>query len=55
MATTRKTITLIDKQDKWIKAQISSGDYINESEYMRNLIRKDQAERGQPMVLKAAI
>lgn len=42
MATIRKTITLTDQQDKWIKSQISNGDYTNESEYFRDLIRRDQ-------------
>ncbi|MEJ2538045.1 MAG: type II toxin-antitoxin system ParD family antitoxin, partial [Calditrichia bacterium] len=29
MATVRKTITLTDAQDDWIKAQVASGDYTN--------------------------
>ena len=42
MATVRKTITLTDQQDEWIKSQISNGDYTNDSEYIRDLIRRDQ-------------
>ncbi|MFV1998559.1 MAG: type II toxin-antitoxin system ParD family antitoxin [Acidiferrobacterales bacterium] len=42
MATVRKTITLTDKQDAWIKSQITNGDYTNDSEYVRDLIRRDQ-------------
>lgn len=42
MATVRKTITLTDTQDDWIKAQITNGDYTNDSEYFRDLIRRDQ-------------
>ena len=42
MATVRKTITLTDQQDEWIKSQISNGDYTNDSEYLRDLIRRDQ-------------
>jgi antitoxin ParD1/3/4 len=42
MATVRKTITLTDKQDEWIKSQIANGDYTNDSEYFRDLIRRDQ-------------
>ena len=45
MGTVRKTITLTDKQDQWVKAQISRGDYTNDSEYFRDLVRRDQ-ERG---------
>jgi antitoxin ParD1/3/4 len=40
--TTRKTITLSGQQDAWIKARIQSGDYTNDSEYIRDLIRRDQ-------------
>ena len=43
MATVRKTITLTDKQDAWVKAQIEQGDYTNDSEYFRDLVRRDQA------------
>lgn len=42
MATTRKTITVSEQQDMWIKARIASGDFTNDSEYVRDLIRKDQ-------------
>ena len=42
MATVRKTITLTGAQDDWIKAQVASGDYTNDSEYFRDLIRRDQ-------------
>jgi antitoxin ParD1/3/4 len=38
MGTVRKTITLTDKQDDWIKAQIDAGHYTNDSEYIRVLI-----------------
>jgi len=42
----RKTITMPEPMDDWIKAQIDSGRYGNDSEYVRDLIRKDQ-ERSQ--------
>ena len=41
MTTVRKTITLTDQQDEWIKSQISNGDYTNDSEYFRDLSRLD--------------
>lgn len=34
MGTVRKTITLTDQQDEWIKAQIDAGRYANDSEYI---------------------
>jgi antitoxin ParD1/3/4 len=42
MATVRKTLTLTDQQDEWVKAQIARGDFTNDSEYIRDLIRRDQ-------------
>ena len=42
MGTVRKTITLTDKQDEWVKAQIARGDYTNDSEYFRDLVRRHQ-------------
>lgn len=52
MATVRKTITLTDAQDDWIKAQVANGDFTNDSEYFRDLIRRDQEKE---RALKGAI
>lgn len=53
MGTIRKTVTLTDKQDQWIKAQIEAGRFTNDSEYIRDLIRRDQ--EGKFRALKAAV
>ncbi len=45
MGTVRKTITLTDQQNAWIAAQIAAGQYTNDSEAIRDLIRREQ-ERG---------
>ena len=55
MGTTRKTITVTDQQDKWIKAQIDGGDFINDSEYIRDLIRRDQARQSEVNVIRSAL
>ncbi len=55
MTTIRKTITLTDKQDEWIKAQIASGDFTNDSEYIRDLVRRDQELSDKFNALKLAI
>lgn len=55
MSTTRKTITLTKQQDQWVKARITSGDYTNDSEYFRDLVRRDQAQNSKFLVLKRAI
>ncbi len=55
MKTTRKTITLSEQQDAWVKARIDSGDYTNDSEYFRDMIRRDQRENREMLGLKGAI
>ena len=55
MTTVRKTITLTAKQDQWIKAQITSGDFTNDSEYIRDLVRRDQEQNARFQALKIAI
>ena len=55
MGTIRKTITLTDQQDQWIKSQIAAGEYTNDSEYIRDLVRRDQEQNSKFKALKAAI
>jgi len=45
MATVRKTIIVTEQQDGYIKAQVAAGDYTNDSEYVRALIRRDQEDK----------
>ena len=47
MSTVRKTITLTRKQDDWIKTQIERGDYTNDSECIRDLIRREQERQDE--------
>lgn len=55
MGTTRTTITVTDQQDSWIKAQIAAGEYTNDSEYIRDLIRRDQASQAEIEAVRAAL
>ena len=55
MTTTRKTITLTKQQNDWVKTQIANGDYTNDSEYFRDLVRRDQEQNSRFKALKAAI
>ncbi len=55
MSIIRKTITFTEKQDKWIKSQISAGEFTSDSEYLCDLVRRDQAQKEQFFVLKSAI
>ncbi|MGB7395335.1 MAG: type II toxin-antitoxin system ParD family antitoxin [Pricia sp.] len=55
MATIRKSITFTEQQDRWIKEQIEKGDYTNDSEYLRDLVRRDQGNQQKLEELRAAI
>lgn len=55
MVTVRKSITLTDKQDGWIKAQIDAGHYTNDSEYIRDLIRREQERSAEIEAIRAAL
>jgi len=55
MTTIRKTITLSDVQDAWIKSQIQRGAFTNDSEYIRDLVRRDQQQANSFANLREAI
>jgi len=55
MATVRKTITLTNQQDGWIKSQINAGHYTNDSEFIRDLIRRDQERSLEIEAMRAAL
>ena len=47
MGITRKTITVTDQQDVWIKSRIKAGVFTDDSDYVRDLIRRDQARNAE--------
>lgn len=55
MGTKRKTITITDNQDNWIKSQIKAGKFTNDSEYIRDLIRRDQTSQADIEAIRAAL
>ncbi len=55
MATVRKTISVTDQQNDWIKAQIERGDFANESEVIRALIRTAQSRDAELESLREAL
>ena len=42
MGMVKKSISITEQQDNWIKAQIETGHFGNESEIIRELIRERQ-------------
>jgi len=55
MGLVKKSITVTDQQNNWIKSRIAAGDYGNDSEYLRDLIRQDKAENEKLIKLQAAV
>ncbi len=51
----KKSITVTEQQEEWIKAQIASGDYGNESEIFRDLIRQKQTQNAEIKAIRAAL
>lgn len=55
MGTVRKTVTLTATQDDWIKSQIDAGRYTNDSECIRDLIRREQERSVEIEAIRAAL
>ena len=54
MSMVKKSISVTDQQDNWIKAQVDTGRYGNESEVLRELIRERQMlEQDAPEEVRA--
>jgi len=51
----RKIITLTDTQSDWVKSRIISGDCTNDSEYFRDLVRRDKERNAWLHQLRAAL
>lgn len=55
MGTVRKTITFTEQQGQWIKAKIAGGQFTNDSEYIRDLVRRDQEKNAEIEAIRAAL
>ena len=55
MGTVRKTITLTEQQDAWIADQIATGSYTNDSEAIRDLIRREQERNFELETVRQAL
>ena len=52
---TAMSISLSEKLRGFVKSRVSSGDYHNESEYIRDLIRKDREKLADEQALLAQL
>ena len=48
-------VSLPDLMKAWVESQVDGGQYGNASDYVRDLIRRDQNDREQTQALQAAI
>jgi len=48
----RKTISMPDNMGEWIAGRITQGQYNNESEYFRDLVRRDKQDQERLTMLK---
>ena len=48
-------ISLPDPMRDWVQTQINNGQYASSSDYVRDLIRRDQERRDKIQALQAAI
>ena len=55
MSMYRKAITLTKQQNDWVKGQIESGQFGNDSEYIRHLVRRDQQAQERLATLRQAL
>jgi antitoxin ParD1/3/4 len=49
------SVSLSDKMRGFIKGRVESGDYNNESEYIRDLVRRDQVRLNNEEMLLAEL
>lgn len=52
---TSMNVSLPNQMKSWVESKINAGQYHNASEYIRDLIRKDQAETEKVLAFRAAI
>jgi antitoxin ParD1/3/4 len=46
------TVSLPDQMKDWIETQIRKGEYASTSDYVRDLVRKDRARRGEDYTIE---
>jgi antitoxin ParD1/3/4 len=51
----RKTISMPDSMGAWINERIHNGQYNNESEYFRDLVRRDQESQDEVIRIRTLL
>jgi antitoxin ParD1/3/4 len=55
MAMVKRSISLTEQQAEWVRSQVESGHYGNESEVLRALIRDRVAREEEILTIRAAL
>jgi antitoxin ParD1/3/4 len=55
MAMVKRSISLTEQQAEWVRSQVESGHYGNESEVLRALIRDRVAREEEILAISAAL
>lgn len=55
MTMVKRSISLTEQQAEWVRSQVESGHYGNESEVLRELIRDRVAREEKILALQAAV
>ncbi len=55
MPMVKKTYSITDQNDQWVKDQVATGRYATDSEYLRDLIRRDQEKQSEVERIRAAL
>jgi antitoxin ParD1/3/4 len=50
-----KTITLADQQAAWLRSQVENGRYLDDSEAIRDLIRREQGRAAELQAIRDAL
>ena len=55
MAMVKRSFSITGQHDSWVKARVGTGEYATDSEFVRDLIRRDQEQNAKFQALKQAI
>jgi len=55
MAMVKKSITVTDRQEAWIQAQLAKGNYATDSEIVREAIREKQERLEEIEIIRAKL
>ena len=55
MAMVKKSITVTDQQEAWIQSQLATGNYVTDSELIREALREKQLRKEDIELIRAKL